>query len=270
VVFARSGQKYPYAVLLHGGQTTPVSLLDGTVRRVAGSWTPAVHALLRHLERRGFDGAPHALGFDDAGREVLKYVPGEAPRPPLPPAATSDAALVGVAKLLRRYHDAAAGFVPPPDARWRRWVGAPAAGPIVCHCDVTPSNVVFRGGDPVAFIDWDMAAPAPAIWDVASALKFWVPLMHPARAHADGYPEEPRARRLRLFCDAYGLARGGRRAALAAVVEKQRVAVATHRVWADAGVPGFAALWRGGSGPRIERDIAWLERERDVLERALR
>jgi Tol biopolymer transport system component len=37
-----------------------------------------VHALLRHLESVGFEGAPRVVGFDDSGREVLTYVDGDA------------------------------------------------------------------------------------------------------------------------------------------------------------------------------------------------
>jgi hypothetical protein len=36
-----------------------------------------VHALLRHLEDVGFDDAPRALGFDNQGREMLTYLPGD-------------------------------------------------------------------------------------------------------------------------------------------------------------------------------------------------
>ena len=43
------------------------------VHKQASPWTPTVHALLRHLEDAGFDGAPRALGFDDQGREMLTY-----------------------------------------------------------------------------------------------------------------------------------------------------------------------------------------------------
>ena len=42
--------------------------VGNTVRRAAGWWTLAVHALLRHLEQAGFDGAPRVLGFDERGR----------------------------------------------------------------------------------------------------------------------------------------------------------------------------------------------------------
>jgi hypothetical protein len=52
-----------------------------TVRRAAGPWTPAVHALLRHLRDAGFSGAPLPLGVDGDGREVLTFVPGAVPWP---------------------------------------------------------------------------------------------------------------------------------------------------------------------------------------------
>lgn len=45
--------------LLAGGNTSgPVMRVGGTVRKLAGPWTPAVESLLRHLESADFDGAP--------------------------------------------------------------------------------------------------------------------------------------------------------------------------------------------------------------------
>ena len=59
------------------GNVSAVVRVGNTVRRAPGPWTPAVHALLRHLERAGFLGAPRARGFDERGREVLTFVEGE-------------------------------------------------------------------------------------------------------------------------------------------------------------------------------------------------
>jgi hypothetical protein len=39
-----------------------------TVHRPQGPTSAATHALLRHLEDVGFDGAPRFLGVDDQGR----------------------------------------------------------------------------------------------------------------------------------------------------------------------------------------------------------
>ena len=50
------------------------------VRRTAGPWTPAVHALLQHLERVDYP-APVPVGIDGLGREVLSFIPGVAAHP---------------------------------------------------------------------------------------------------------------------------------------------------------------------------------------------
>lgn len=106
---------------LPGGNAGGAVLVDGTVRRTTGAWTPAVHALLRHLEARGFDGAPRVLGIDEQGREVLTFLPGMTVgfARPWPAWVHSDEALVQVGTWLHHYHDAVADFVPPPQARWR-------------------------------------------------------------------------------------------------------------------------------------------------------
>jgi hypothetical protein len=44
--------------LLADSGVTKVVRVGQTVQRSAGAWTPAVRALLRHLENVGFDGAP--------------------------------------------------------------------------------------------------------------------------------------------------------------------------------------------------------------------
>jgi len=74
-----SGQSGPEE-LLPGAFGAPARV-GGTVRGGTGAWTPAVHALLRHLKRAGFDAAPRVLGFDAQGREVLTYVPGPGAAP---------------------------------------------------------------------------------------------------------------------------------------------------------------------------------------------
>ncbi|MDD6792702.1 MAG: phosphotransferase, partial [Thermobifida fusca] len=79
--------------------------------------------------------------------------------------------------LLRRYHDATVGFVPPRDAVWQLPERAPRE--VICHGDVAPYNTVFRTGLPVAFIDFDAAHPGPRLWDLALAAYRFVPLSAP-------------------------------------------------------------------------------------------
>ena len=65
-------------------------------------------ALLRHLEREGFRGAPRVVGsgFDDDGRETLAYIEGESPQPH----AWSDDGAAAIGALLRDLHRATATF----------------------------------------------------------------------------------------------------------------------------------------------------------------
>ncbi|NUR84814.1 MAG: phosphotransferase, partial [Nonomuraea sp.] len=189
---------------LQGGDVTDgVVRVGDTVRRPVKPSTPAVHALLRHLERAGFDGAPRVLGFDRLGREVLSYVPGT------PGSAVTDEALAGLAVLLRELHEATAGF--PLTARgWADGSNDDDDPEVVGHCDLTLDNVIFRDGRPVALIDFDLARPTTRLFDVVTTLRHWAPI-------ADPVDRPPALRtadvgaRLRLFCDAYGLAPRARR-----------------------------------------------------------
>lgn len=60
------------------GQPTATVRHGDTILRPAGPWTPAVHALLRHLEEVGFPASPRVVGdgYDGQGREVLTYIEG--------------------------------------------------------------------------------------------------------------------------------------------------------------------------------------------------
>jgi hypothetical protein len=251
-------------VRLPGGNVAPVYRVGDTVRRTTGPWTPGVHALLRHLERSGFDGAPRVLGIDAEGREILSYIEGFVPyAPDVPSEIWSDHALARAAMILRAYHNAVRSFEPPPDARWRYCPAAPTSGDVVCHNDVAPWNTVYREHLPVSFIDWDFAAPAPAIWDVAYAAWRFVPLYY------DGIPASGEvdvaecARRLRLFCDEYALE--DRSGLLDAIQARQQVMYETIRDWGQAGVPGFAEMWKTGHARAPLLDKAFVAGCRQTL-----
>ena len=87
------------------------------VIRETGPWGETIHALLRHLEEVGFEGAPRVAGsgFESDGRETLTYVESEVIDPS--PWTVEGTAAVGT--LVRRLHDATASFRPPDSALWR-------------------------------------------------------------------------------------------------------------------------------------------------------
>src|SRR5919198_5424353 len=209
-------------VLLPGGLTNAglVTRVGDPVRRPRRPTSPSTWALLDHLERVGFDGAPRFLGIDDRGREMLSFIPGKAAIEPHQDWALTDEALVSVAALLRRYHDAAASF----DAAGRAWpefVPPEFRAGLISHNDPNLDNVIFSGGVAVGLIDFDLASPGSAVWDATCAARLWAPL----RDERD-VPEPLRGRtleRLRIFADAYGLARRDRsRLADAAILAHER------------------------------------------------
>lgn len=191
---------------LPGGNAGGAVLVDGTVRRRAGAWTPAVHALLAHLHDRGFHRAPRPLGFDASQREVLTCLPGETvgDRKPWPRWVHAEDTLLQVAEWLRDYHRAVADFVPPAGAVWRmgeQWT----AGQVICHNDAAPYNAAWDQDRLIGFFDWDFAGPATPDWDVAFTACAWVPLHARAVAAAEGFHAfDDRRRRLERFLHHYG------------------------------------------------------------------
>jgi hypothetical protein len=255
-------------VPLRGGFTNVghVVRLGDTVRRPRRPTTAATKALLDHLEEVGFSGAPRFLGIDAAGREIVSFIPGEAAIEPLPTWALSDDALVSVAELLRRYHDAAASF-DGSALSWPQAVPEAFLGGLVCHNDPNLDNVIFRGGRAVGLVDFDLAGPACAAWDVACASRLWAPL----RVDGD-VPECLRGRslaRLRLFVDAYGMPRRERERVVEAMVDAHDWCYRVVRDAVAAGHEPFGRMWRGGGAARAVRTRAWLAAHADEMRVAL-
>jgi len=257
------------AAPLAGGGRTAVIRRGGVVVRETGPWARSVHVLLRHLQAAGFAGAPRVVGdgFDEQGREILTYIDGEV----INPAPWTDEAMHELGGLLRRLHDATASFSPPADAIWRPWFGRTVGTPdIIGHCDAAPWNIVSRNGMPVALIDWEVAGPVARLTELAMAAWNNAQLYDDDVAAMNRLPAaRRRLRQVRILADAYGLpARDRQRladriiafAAQSAANEaiEQRITPDTEhapRVW------GLA--WQA-------RSVAWLIRNRDALEAALR
>jgi Ser/Thr protein kinase RdoA (MazF antagonist) len=244
-----------------------VHRVGATVRRPLRPTSTATHALLRHLEEVGFDGAPRVLGIDDAGREVLSYVPGQAVIAPAPAWGLTDDALRSVGRLLRRFHDATAGFDPAPH-RWSHPAPAPFDGHGIAHNDPNLDNVVFRSGQAVALIDFDLAGPGSAVWDVAAAARLWAPLRDPADT-TDGRRGRE-LERARILVDAYGLNDVGRAAFLTALRDSHAWIYEIVRDGAARGVPGFAEYWTADTTARQKRTRAWFDRNAEAIAAAVR
>jgi hypothetical protein len=246
---------------LAGGNVGGAIRIGDTVRRAAGPWTRTIHALLAHLRDNGFGAVPVPCGVDDQGREVLRYVAGEVPSGDrVPDWARSDEALADIAQLIRRFHDASQGF-PPAGATWQHLPGALSGDEVICHNDLAPYNTVYASRRPIAFIDWDFASPGMRTWDVAHAAWRFIPLgsqMEVAEA----------ARRLRLFCDAYGLRE--RATLIDVIASRQQALHDTIREFAARGLPAFVAMWETTHSEQPLHDRRHVLAHRAAYEAALK
>lgn len=224
--------------LAGGNLSAGVVRVGDTVRRPTGAWTPSVHALLHHLEARGFTGSPRVLGFDDKGREILEFIEGEVLWPD-----NGRLDMTRVGRMLRAFHDAVADFVTPVNGVWRfpemaadAEPFADARGIVVCHNDPAGWNIVTHD-ERVALIDWDTAGPRPPIWDVAYC--------------AIGCMRD--SSRVRDLADGYGLSTADRARFPEVLVARITSSLEHMRRRAEAGVAPWDRMWAEGHGK------AWAE-----------
>ena len=111
---------------------------------------------------------------------------------------------------------------------------------------------------PVAFIDWDTAAPGPRVWDLALAAWRWVPFCRDEKCRAIGLPagSTEKARRFRLLLGAYGLepdigiVRAG--------MERMREGLEHMRKLVSDGSEWEVELARRGVIDELELEVAWV------------
>jgi hypothetical protein len=259
--------------LLPGGiaHAGAVVRVGDEVRRPASAHSGTIHALLLHLRQQGFEGAPLPLGFAGGGRERLAFIPGDVPIPPYPAWSLTETALASAAELLRRFHDATAGFVSPPGASWNRELADPSPrAEIVCHNDVCPENIVYRDGAAVALLDFDFAAPGRRVFDVAAFARMVVPLEAPEDAARSGRGGLDPVARLRVVADAYGLAAADRPELLEAVGGQIAAGGEFVRRRVEAGEAAFIEMWNAtGGAQRYERRRTWFAEQRQRFVDAL-
>ena len=237
-----------------------------TVRRPLRPSAPGVHALLRHLEHVGFDGAPRFLGVDEDGREVLSYIAGDAVIAPAPDvgahrcrAAQRRRAAAPLPRRGRGLRPVAPRLAAPAAAAARR--GRDAAQRPQPRQRRLPRRPRRRA---------DRLRPGgpglPAVGR-GGAARLWVPLRAPSDV-----ADERRDRaivRARILVDAYGLDEAGRLGLVDAVRASHDWMCGIVADGAAHGVPGFAAYWGPDAAARAQRTDAWLHANTAPITHAL-
>jgi hypothetical protein len=156
------------------------------------------------------------------------------------------------------------GFSLPDDLHWHAAPERAVPGDfIVCHNDLSPRNTVFRDGQPLALIDWDMAYEAPPVWDLAHTVWQFGPVLADRDFASSGWPGAPphdrRLDRMRLLIDGYELSPSGRVGFAATGIRK---------LAAD-GHPVHQTLVADGVVDQIERSRDWAREHAAAIDAAL-
>jgi len=133
---------------------------------------------------------------------------------------------------------------------------------LISHNDPNLDNVVFREGQAVAFIDFDLASPGSRLWDIAAAVRLWAPL----RADVD-ITDARKGRaleRFRRMTDAYGLDQTERANIVDAIRKNHDWLYSIIRSGADHGNAGFADYWEQAA-PRVDRTRHWYRKNHQLL-----
>jgi hypothetical protein len=261
---------------LSGGNTGLVVRVGDTVRRQAGHWTPAVHALLDHLSAVGFDAVPRALGTDERGREVASYLEGVVgtlgPERLAPQFQTLEACRA-IGRWVRDFHEAQAGFDPDPTLPWRVVPGRRLGpGEVVVHHDVGTYNTVLRPDGSFAVIDFDFASPGQPVEDLAYVLWSWAPLWHDQSAVRREMGPVTLSERLHKFAavlDGYAADAQLRAEVPDAVLRRMADQSRTLQDLAAQGDPAFVRMVREAHAERPLRDAQWFAERRDLFEAAI-
>ncbi len=204
----------------------------------------------------------------EEGEEIVTYVEGRVCEDLADPATGSLAMLVSAGAMLRRFHEAARGFL-ETDRDEQHWMLPPQAPrEIVCHGDFAPFNVATEGEAAIGIIDFDACHPAPAVWDLAYAVYRWAPLSDPTHEGvAFGMGEQ--LRRARIFCDSYGADDEDRRQLPDMIMRRLRALLDFMRARAAAGDATFLEDINAGDSAIYIRDLDYIRQSRDQLLLAL-
>lgn len=146
---------------------------------------------------------------------------------------------------------------------------------MIGHCDAGPWNILRAPHGAVALIDWEIAGPVDAIWELAQAVWLNAQLHDDDIAEAAGLPSaRTRAAQAALLLDGYGLPRAERAGFADRLIEfairDAREEAVVHAVTPDSSEAispsGYPVLW---AVTWRARSAAWIADHRALIDRAL-
>lgn len=140
-------------------------------------------------------------------------------------------------RLVREFHDALSGFRVELGSLDDLLADPSGSHEVVCHNDLSIPNTVFRDGEPVAIVDWEFRRTRLQALGPRLRVLWWVPLHRPECARTLGWPIDlDPLRRLRLFCDAYGVSPDDHERLFDVIHDRQIANQRQLRLWVDQGM----------------------------------
>ncbi len=229
---------------LSGGRTAVgVVQIKNTVRRPVKPGSEFTHSLLKLLEKRKFNYAPRFLGIDEKGREILTFIEGSVPRGEV---VWTDAQLNKVVQIMKEFHNATGG--------------SKLAGikEVICHNDIAPWNTILNEGTPVAFIDFDDAAPGNRVDDLAYFLWTFLEL-------GNDISPDTQATKIQMLCSTYGFSDG--QALLNAILEQQQKILSKRETLAKNAQNQAARNFSASAAEKIRSEIKWIKSNKKILQK---
>lgn len=231
------------AIPLLGGRTNgQVSKVDNTVHRSVSENSSFVHELLKLLEEKNYQYSPRFISIDTQGREVLTFIEGEILHEPFQMTINQ---LSKIAHMLRDFHDSTSGSI------------LAGARETVCHNDIAPWNTIWHLGNPVAFIDFDEAAPGKRIDDVAYFLWTFLEL-------GSDKVVKFQASRISTLCNFYGNIDLGN--IVDAILNQQNKILIKRELLALNAVTPEEKAFSAQKALDIKNEIHWMLEKKDELE----
>ena len=171
-------------------------------------------------------------------------------------------ALARMGALIRRLHDATAGYQAPEWAAWEVILKPDRGDDWVCHNDLAPWNLIVGDDDRWVLIDWDSTGPSSRIWEIAYAAHGFVGL-------AEGNDPAQDAERLSALVDGYRLDDQQREDLCRSLGTPTKAMYDLLISGSESGVQPWARLHADGHADHWGPAAAYIERNASAWRRAL-
>ncbi len=226
-----------------------------------------MHQFLGFLAKQDDLAVPRVIGSDEKF-EYVTYVQGETTNYPLVGDYASIEALVSCAHLQRKLHDCSVEYLKSHSLEGASWM-LPIQEPIevICHSDLAPYNLAFKGAKAIGIFDFDTIHPGPRIWDLAYSIYCWAPFKTDSADRLGDIHQQ--IYRAKLYCNAYGLGNEQREKLVSTMIRRLEALIDFMMAQAESGDPQFLDNVKSGHHLSYIADIDYLHHHNEQITKGI-